>query len=289
MRIVSYSLCALPALAFLLLLPCSGCGMFAVDDGLYPLPAIHIVTPIPSDVGLAFEDVHLTAANGQTLYGWYIPASHQPRATVLIHHGAVANRSSTTDHYRMLNDLGCNVFIYDFQGFGENWSLATLATVLPDADLALAYVQGREQVDHLPIIIFGASLGTAATFAQASRNPAGVVAVIAEGSCVPQDLPFYTYAMIGMTPSPESYLDFPDDLNPLVTVPLVTLPKLFIHSAGDSITPIAGARLLYESAPEPKEFEEVTGEHLFALSTDPEHYRQIFSTFLDRVLGSSAP
>jgi uncharacterized protein len=289
MRIARYLLCALPA--FALLMPCPGCGMFAVDGGLYPLPAIHLVYPSPSDVGLAYEDVRMTAANGQTLYGWYIPAS-EPRATILLHHGAIANRCSATNHYLLLHDLGCNVFVYDYQGFGENWNLATLATVLPDADAALAYVQDRQQLDGLPIVIFGASLGTMPAFAQAARSPAGVVALVVEGSCFPPDLPSYAYLMVGVTPSPEAYLYFPDELDPLdpeVNVPLITLPKLFIHSPGDSVIPIAGARALYEMALEPKEFEEVTGDHLMALSAAPEHYRQIFAAYLDRVLGGSGP
>jgi len=283
--------CASIPLACMLLLLCSGCGSFAVDEGLYPLPAIHVVYPNPSDVGLAYEDVQLTAANGQTLYGWYIPAS-QPRGTILIHHGAVANRSSGTAHYLLLHDLGCNIFTYDYEGFGENWSLATLAAILPDADLALDHVQGRRRLDDLPIVIMGASLGTMPAFAQAARNPPGVVALVVEGTSVPQNLPVFVYPMIGMTPSPEAYLHFPDELSPLnpeVNVPLITLPKLFIHSRDDTMTPIAGARTLYELAVEPKEFEEVTGEHLMAVSADAEHYRQIFSSFLDRVLGGSEP
>ncbi len=270
-------------LASFWLAACTGCGTFAVDDGLYPLPAIHLVFPLPSNVGLAYEDVHLTAANGQTLYGWFIPAS-EPRATVLVHHGAVANRSSGLSHYRLLHDLGCNVFAYDYQGFGESWCLATLATILPDADVALGYLQGRDQPDPPPIIIFGASLGTVPAFAQAARSPAGVVGVIAEGSCVPQNLSSYAFALMGMIPSPEAFLSFPGELSPEANVPLITLPKLFIHSPADSVSPIAGALTLYEAAVEPKQFAEVSGEHLLAIEFDADNYRSIISSFLDQIL-----
>jgi len=283
LRRMSRILRATLSLACFSLWACSGCGIFAVDDGLYPLPAIHIVYPSPGDVGLAFENVQLAAPNGQTLYGWFIPAA-APRATILIHHGAVANRSSGTAHYQLLHDLGCNVFLYDYEGFGENWSLATLAVVLPDADTALAYVQGRRQTDSLPIVVFGASLGTAPAFAQAARNPAGVVAVVAEGTCVPQDLSPYAFAVMGIIPSPEAFLSFPDELNPQLTVPQVALPKLFIHSPADTMLPIAGARGLYEIAVAPKQFEEVTGDHLMAVNADAEHYRQIWDSFLDQIL-----
>ena len=75
-----------------------GCGGFYTASGVFPLPVIHLVTPVPTQLGLEFEDVRLTSANGQTLYGWFTPAE-QARATVLIHHGAVVNRSSTYAHY----------------------------------------------------------------------------------------------------------------------------------------------------------------------------------------------
>lgn len=288
MPTVRYSSHALSAIVLPLLVLCGGCGAFSMEDGLYPLPAIHIVFPIPSDYGLTFEDVQLTADNGQTIYGWFIPAS-APRATILIHHGAVTNRSAGASYYVLFQDLGCNVFTYDYQGFAENWSLATLATVLPDADVALSYVQGRAQADAKPIIILGASMGTAPAFTQAARNPAGVAGVIVEGSCIPQDLSPYVLALVGMAPSPEAFLNFPAEMNPETNVPLITLPKLFIHSPTDNMTPIAGARKLYDIAVEPKRFEEVAGDHVMAATVDAEHYRAIVSSFLDQILGSQTP
>ncbi len=275
-------------LACCLVLPCCcGCGAFQVEGGLYPLPAIHIVYPRPSDVGLAFEDVQLTAANGQTLYAWFIPAQNA-RAMMLLHHGAVANRSSGLAHCRLLHDLGCHVFIHDYQGFGESWALATLETILPDADVALSYVQQRNQASGLPIIVFGASMGTLPTFAQAARGPAGVAGVIVEGSCVPRVLPSFLFPVIGIVPSPEAFLNVPAELDPLANVPLITLPKLFIHPPNDTQTPIAGARELYAAAVEPKQFQEVAGDHLLAISADA-NYQAIIAAFLDEVVGPMQP
>jgi len=264
-----------------------GCGAFQVDGGLYPLPAIHVVYPRPSDVGLASEDVQMTAGNGQTLYAWFIPA-HEPRATVLFHHGAIANRSSCLKHARLLHELGCNVLLYDYQGFGESWSLATLDTILSDADRALAHLQERGQTGALPIVMFGASLGTLPTYAQSARGPAGVVGVIGEGSCVPQALPRWLFPVLGIAPSPEAFLNVPAALDPLTNVPLITLPKLFLHSPTDPQTPIAGAQELFAVAVEPKEFREVAGGHLDAVAVDP-NYATLISGFLDEVVGPMSP
>ncbi|HVP10891.1 MAG TPA: alpha/beta hydrolase [Phycisphaerae bacterium] len=266
----------------------TGCGAYVVDGGLYPLPTIHLIVALPSSVGLAYEDVRLSAGNGQPMYAWFIPASNA-RATVVVHHGALVNRSSGLTYASLFHDLDCNVFLYDYQGFGESWSLATLDTLLPDADVALAYIQARDQPNAPPVILFGASLGTLPTFAQAARSPVGVAAVVAEGSCVPQDLPTNTLFYLGLNPGPEAFLNVPHYLDPDVNVPLITLPKLFIHSRGDTTTPFAGAQQLYAEAVEPKEFQEVPGDHLQAVSVDSQHYRAIWAEFLDDVLGGQAP
>lgn len=277
-------------LLMLSLLGAGGCfagGGFSVDGGVFPLPVIHVVSPWPSAFGLAYEDVQLTSPNGELLYGWYIPVDNA-RATVLIHHGAVANRSSTAAHYRLYHELGCNVFTYDYQGFGESPQIATLDTILPDADTALAYVQGRRQAGSGPIILFGASMGTLPTFAQAARNPDGVAAIVVEGCFQPPDLPSFSFYFLGITPSPEAFLHIPQALNPDANAPLVTLPKLFMQSRADTTTLFADAQALFNASVEPKTFHEVIGGHLEAVLLDP-HYEDYVGDFLDQVVGTGPP
>lgn len=253
-----------------------------VDGSVFPLPAIHTVAPLPSLFGLRYEDVRLTTADGQPIFGWYIPRE-QARAIVLIHHGAVSNRSTGASQYLLFHELGCTVFVYDYQGFGESWRLASLDTILPDADAALAYAQARATSNDLPIIVYGTSLGTLPTFVQASRNPAGLVGIIVEGSCVPQALPAWAFYLLGILPSPEAFLLIPQELDPETHAARVVLPKLFIQSREDHVTLFAGAEQLFNAAPDPKEFYETTGEHLLAIMAD-QNYRAVIAGFLDRML-----
>jgi uncharacterized protein len=284
----SHHTCVLLCLACLAILASSGCGAYVVDGGLYPLPTIHIVDPQPSEVGLDYENVQLTAENGQAMYAWFLPAA-DARATVLFHHGALGNRAACLSRARVFHDLGCNVFLYDYEGFGESWVLATLDTLLPDAGVALEYIQARSQADSMPIILFGTSLGTLPTFAQATQNPGGVVAVVAEGTLVPQTLNTAAYFLLGITPGPEAFLTIPRDLDPDVNVPLITLPKLFIHSRGDNTTPFASVQQLYDGALAPKELREVSGDHLAAIDMDTARYISIWAAYLDEILGPQTP
>ncbi|MCB9856628.1 MAG: alpha/beta fold hydrolase [Phycisphaerales bacterium] len=261
----------------------AGCGAFAVDNGgLFPLPTIHIVWPLPEQFGLASESVQLSGGNGEQIFGWFIPAD-DARATVIIHHGAVINRASTSDHYRLLNRNGFSVFVYDYQGFGESLVLAEITTVLPDADVVLQYVQQRDGPGADKIVIFGQSMGTLPAIAQAARSPDRVVGLVVEGS-FSETLPPWAFTLLGITPDPIAFSRIPDELMSAENIVNVTMPKRFIQSRDDLTTPIAGARNLYELAPEPKSFVEMTGGHLQAVNRDPS-YETALIDFLNGVVG----
>lgn len=275
------------AFVIVLLILCQGCGGFLLDGGLFPLPTIHLVFPMPSEYGLDYEDVRLASSNGQTIYGWFIPADGA-RATVLIHHGAVENRSGSAGYYRLFHELGYHVLIYDYQGFGESLWLATLNTILPDAEVALAHLQERNEPGTDKIILFGFSMGTLPALTQVARNPQGVLGVILEGSFVPQSLPVWSFYPLGITPSPEAFLNVPEELNPRLNAAQTTLPKLFLQSREDRVTPFSGAEELFELAAEPKHFEELAGKHIQAVEVDP-NYRDYIAAFLEQVTADDEP
>lgn len=260
----------------------AGCGAFAVEDGLFPLPTIHIVWPIPEQFGLASETRVLTSANGGSIYGWYIPAEDS-KATVLIHHGAVTNRAITFEHYQLLHRHHYNVFTYDYQGFGESVTLARVTTVLPDADTALAHLQQSGDPGDDKIILFGQSMGTLPAIAQAARSPDRVIGVVLEGSFA-ETLPTWAYTLLGVAPDPVAFSYIPAELNPITNIPNVTISKRFIQSVNDRTTPVDGARSLFEMAPEPKSFIETTGPHLQAIASDP-GYEDALVSYLDSLVG----
>lgn len=259
-----------------------GCGAIAVENGIFPLPTIHLIWPLPEQFGLTAESVTLTSDNGGAIYGWFIPAE-DPRATVIIHHGALINRSATSDHYQLLNRHHYNVFAYDYQGFGESLVVAQLSTVLPDADAALAHVQQRDGPGSEKIILFGQSMGTLPAIAQAARSPDRVIALVIEGSFA-ETLPTWAFTLLGIAPDPLAYDRIPDELNSGMNIPSVKIPKHFIQSRNDQTTPIAGARTLYELATEPKSFAEVDGSHLLSVVQDPS-YEAALVNFLSDVVG----
>lgn len=262
---------------------CCGCG--TIDEGRFPPPTLNAIAPIPSWIGLPHDDVRLETSQGKPVFGWFIPAEGS-EATVLIHHGAITNRSTSFTHYSLLHELGYNVMVYDYQGFGENWNSATLDSILPDANAALSYLQQRTGSGTDRIILFGISLGTLPAIAQAASSPDRVVGVILEGSFTIEVLPPWSALLAGIVPWANAIDHMPQELIPSQYVDHITIPKLFLQSREDLVTPFPGAEQLYDLAPEPKQFIEVIGQHTLAMLFDP-HYAEYLKSFLNGCLAAT--
>lgn len=261
----------------------SGCGGFVVDDGILPLPTIHLIFPTPDQYGIDYEQVELKTPSGASMFAWYVSAD-DARATVVINHGALFNRSSYAGHIAMFHDLGFNVMIADYRGFGESYEFASLYTVLDDANTALEYVRQRNEAGTDRIILYGISMGTMPSLAQAAAQPADVVGVIVEGVVQQELLGDFAFQILGIPPSPEAHTQIPASLDPLANAPKILMPKLFIQSIADEITPFIGAQQLFELSPEPRQLAPVTGIHGLSVYADP-NYMQIVADFLDGVTG----
>lgn len=264
----------------------SGCGVPPTDGGVFPMPIIPIVFPAPIAFGLPYEDVALTTTNGETIRAWFIPAD-APRATILIHHGAMFSRSWPLPQVAMFHDLECNVMIADYQGFGDSSGTASLDTLLPDADTSLAYLRDHPREGTDRIVVFGVSMGTMIAMAQAAEGAPDVVGMMVEGVVELESLEDIGYEFMGIPPSPEAPTFVPAELDPLQTAPRITIPKLYLNSSEDAITPYPGAVRLFDLSPEPKQLATLTGIHGFGLFMDP-NYIEIVSNFLDNVAPPTA-
>src|SRR5918999_4893938 len=123
----------------------------------FPTPEI-IYTP--AQMGLEYEDVYFTTEDGQQLHGWYVPGNTD--VTLLWFHGNGGNISHRGPeiaqiHYR----LGVNLFIFDYRGYGRSEGVPSESGTYQDSRAALAYLQGRADLNPQKIIYFWQSLGAA--------------------------------------------------------------------------------------------------------------------------------
>ena len=76
------------------------------------------ITSTPDTVGLEYESVMLTTADGVALAAWYVPGSNG--AGVIVRHGAGSTRSSVLHEAAVLVSRGYSALLVDARGHGES-------------------------------------------------------------------------------------------------------------------------------------------------------------------------
>ena len=207
---------------------------------------------------------------------WLMRTADRPdtRPWVIFLHGNASTIASRMNilHYERLRALGLNVMAPEYRGYGGVEGSPSEAGLADDAGHAYQYLREHEHVDPRRIVIYGWSLGSAVAVTLASR--VDEAAVILEGAPA---------SVVGI--GERRYPYFPVRLlirNPFESIARIGAtgsPLLFLHSPEDAVIPIAEGRRLFEAAPPPKQFVEVSGGHVYASEKDPRFFPAI-GTFL---------
>ena len=206
----------------------------------------------PSVMGLAFEDVYFKTRDHLTLNGWFLKNPHAS-STIIFAHGNAGNISDRLSKIKFFYDLGLNVFIFDYRGYGKSEGKPSEAGIYLDAQGAYDYLQSQGRVDMENIILYGASIGGTVMIDLATRRNAALL-VVESSITNAQDMAHIHYPFV---PSFFLSLKF-DSMN---KVKALSVPKLFIHSPQDEVVPYGIGQKLFEAAAEPKEFLKIHGGH----------------------------
>ncbi|MBI4861762.1 MAG: alpha/beta hydrolase [Candidatus Riflebacteria bacterium] len=250
--------------------------LLALENKIIFIPSRDLWTT-PDKRDATFEDVHLTTSDGVKIHGWYLPA-REPRATVLFLHGNAGNIADRLDNGIKLTQIGLNVLLIDYRGYGKSEGTPSEQGIYRDADAAYDHLLSRPGMSAKKLVLFGRSLGSGAATDLASRRECGAL-VIESALCstraLARDIPIYAL-----------FLPFiPDRLRSLEKIRLVRCPVLVIHGTRDSIIPLDHGQRIFQAANEPKEFYELKGaDHNDWYQNDPEGYFTNWSRFLDRHL-----
>ncbi len=203
-------------------------------------------------MGLPWEDIFYKTKDHHTINGWFFknPRAH---ATIIFAHGNAGNMSDRLFKIKFFYNLGLNVFIFDYRGYGKSEGRPTEAGIYLDGQGAYDYLQSRGDVDMTKIILYGASIGGVVAIDLATHRPAALLVVESSISNA-KDMAKVFYPFV---PSFVLSLKF-DSLEKVRTL---KLPKLFIHSPDDEVVPYWVGQKLFEAAAQPKEFLKIHGGH----------------------------
>jgi hypothetical protein len=227
---------------------------------------------LPTELGLAFEDVEFAGPDGIGLHGWFVPAA-SGGATILYCHGNAGNISHRLERLKFFNQLGCNVFAFDYRGYGRSRGTPNEKGLYADAQAAYDYLL-RRKIRSTEIIGYGESLGGAVIINLACTKPLAALILDSTFSCA-RDMAVQVYPFV------PAWI-FASRWNSVRKITSVSIPTLIIHSINDEIVPYAQARKLYAAAPGPKEFLQVRGGHNSGFYESAASYREKIADFIKR-------
>lgn len=193
------------------------------------------------------------------------PESKSIKKTILFFHGAGGNISTYQFMTKPLVESGFQVVMVDVRGYGKSTGKPTHVNVASDGQKMFDYLLKRKDISNTKI--YGASLGSQIATHLAKDNQLKISGLILDGG-----MSSFTDIAIHFKPEMkdiiEKYLISPYSAKEDVKS-LQGLPKLFIYSKGDTTVPFEHGQVIYNNAPEPKQFLEYSGEHLQAMIVEP--------------------
>ena len=234
----------------------------------------------PGDLGIAYEEVEFSAADGVKLHGWFVPAA-TPVATLLFCHGNAGDISYRIPTLSLLNRMRMSTMIFDYRGYGVSEGKPDEQGTYLDAQGAWEYLTEQRGIPPAQIVIFGRSLGgpIAAHLAR-DTNPA---ALVIDSSFT--SVPDRAAEMLWMFPV---RLLCRFEYNTEEYLAAVHCPVMVMHARGDELIPFHHGEKLYDAANEPKQFLLRGGGHNDALLTSSESVRETFVAFVASSVAATA-
>jgi len=255
------------------------CAMFLsgclVEEKFIFFPVAEIERT-PKSVGLVFDDVFFTTADGVRLNGWFAPYAGA-RTTLLWFHGNAGNISHRVDGMKLLHDkVKADVFIVDYRGYGRSEGTVSEKGTYEDARAALRYLRTRKDLDPKNIAFFGQSLGAAvATELAAGEN---CLALILEAPFVSiREMARVVFPFLPIGPLLRTRYDVAEKIKE------VKAPILVLQGDRDDVIPVEQGKKVFAAAPSPKEFFAIRGAgHNDTFHVGGTAYFDVIKSFIDR-------
>ncbi|MGB4208609.1 MAG: alpha/beta hydrolase [Thermovirgaceae bacterium] len=251
-------------------------GIYCLQDKMIYQPWGEI-TATPSRVGLGFENISFEASDGVRLHGWFIPAADPSGRALLFFHGNAGNISHRLESIMIFHDLGLDVLIFDYRGYGKSEGRPSEEGLYRDGRAAFDFLVERGYTRDR-VVVFGRSLGGAVAARVALEKSPG--ALVLESSftsladMAKKVARFFPVRRLLKSEYPtESILGG------------IRCPVLVVHSRDDEIIPFSHGEKLYEAVTGPKDFLEIRGDHNGGFILTGEAYRKGLGAFLSGIGG----
>ena len=232
----------------------------------------------PDSVGLAYEDVYLTAADGTRIHGWHIPGESE--VTLLWFHGNAGNISHRLDNILILRQrLGVGVFIIDYRGYGLSEGRPSEKGIYMDAESAFGYLTDELGLDaEREVVLFGRSLGVGVAVEMATRHRVRGVILESGFTSIREMAGVSVYRML----IPLIFALFEARYDSVSKMGRVESPVLILHGDRDTTVKYWMGEKLFGAANEPRTLYRIQGAgHNDTYYVGGEGYFEALGEFID--------
>ncbi|MBU0478441.1 alpha/beta hydrolase [bacterium] len=234
------------------------------------------ISRIPESIGLKFEDIFFETNDHVKLNGWYVPCEGAI-STLLFCHGNAGNISDRLDSIDIFHNLGLNIFIFDYRGYGKSRGFPTEKGTYLDAMAAYSWLISEKKLDEDKLIIFGRSLGGSIAIDLASKiNKGLLISESAFTSIIDIGKEFYPFLPIKYCASIK--------YDSIQKIKSIKIPKLIIHSEEDEIIPFHHGEKIFKAALSPKQFYQMRGGHNDGFIIMGKEYEETIKNFIKKNL-----
>ena len=229
----------------------------------------------PADWGLGYEEVFLDTEDGLRLHGWYIPAPGSTQALIFFH-GNAGNISHRGESVAIFHQLGLNVLIPDYRGYGRSQGKPAEDGLYKDARAAWEYMSNEQGFAPEDIILFGRSLGGAVAAELATHvQPGGLILESTFSSA--NDMANVIFPVLSRLILIRYRFDVVSHIK------RVSCPLLVLHSPRDEIIPFRLGEKIFKAATKPKYLVRMKGDHNSGFLESQPEYGEALGTFVSAV------
>lgn len=226
-----------------------------------------------------WEAIEFPTVDGCRISAWFFPARPTDAfhdIAVMVSHGNGGNISHRLALCELLLELGVNVLLYDYRGYGQSTGRPTEAGTYLDGEAALQWLHTRG-FDDGHIVLHGESLGGAIAAELALRHP-GLRGVILQST-------FTSLRHLGSELFPFLPVRWLSTIHydTLSKLPRTRVPVLILHSQEDTLIGFHHAEANFRAANEPRYFREIHGDHNDQPAASPGLFLDAMREFLQAI------
>ena len=218
-----------------------------LDAFLFHPPAPEKRTPRAA--GLDYRSLDIETSDGELLRGWWIKAGARRRGHILFFHGNAEVISHCIDDAALLADIGFDVLLFDYRGYGSSSGRPSEEGTYLDARAALGCMLAQPRVKSERVFFLGRSLGGAIALELACEHPpAGLILLSTFASVAdvaPNAVPFVRIPHAVTRWIPDAYPSYR-------RIKQLRAPLLVLHGDADELVPLSQGRRLHKAARRPK-------------------------------------